>query len=114
MSSLKGFPHDALEKLIHYPWPGNVRELQNAIERAFAISRSDEITLADLPPQVTGFAPPFSPFVRLPAISPLEEAERALIAAALQKSRGNKNEAARLLDIDRQRLYRKIEKYGLS
>lgn len=105
---------DALEKLTHYPWPGNVRELQNAIERAFALSRSSEITLADLPSQVTGFAPPFSPLASLSDISPLEEAERTLIAAALQKSRGNKNEAARLLGIDRQRLYRKIEKYGLS
>ena len=40
--------------------------------------------------------------------------EKSLIAAALDKSRGNKNEAARLLGIDRQRLYRKIEKYGLT
>jgi len=39
--------------------------------------------------------------------------ERRLIAAALRKSEGNKKEAARLLGIDRQRLYRKIEKYGL-
>jgi len=105
---------EALEKLPHYPWPGNVRELQNAIERAFALSRSNEITLADLPPQVIGFAPSFSSFASLPDISPLEEAERVLIATALQKSRGNKNEAARLLGIDRQRLYRKIEKYGLN
>ena len=43
----------------------------------------------------------------------LEEAERRVIAAALRQARGNKNEAARLLQIDRQRLYRKIEKYGL-
>ncbi|TMA85691.1 MAG: hypothetical protein E6J77_11655, partial [Deltaproteobacteria bacterium] len=39
--------------------------------------------------------------------------ERRLITAALRKSEGNKKEAARLLGIDRQRLYRKIEKYGL-
>jgi DNA-binding NtrC family response regulator len=43
----------------------------------------------------------------------LEEAERRAIVAALRQSRGNKNEAARLLQIDRQRLYRKIEKYRL-
>jgi len=47
-----------------------------------------------------------------PVIS-LEEAERRTIAAALRQSGGNKNEAARLLRIDRQRLYRKIEKYRL-
>jgi len=40
--------------------------------------------------------------------------EKSLIAAALRKSHGNKNEAARSLAIERQRLYRKIEKYGLE
>jgi transcriptional regulator with PAS, ATPase and Fis domain len=44
----------------------------------------------------------------------LEDAERLVIAAALRRARGNKNEAARLLRIDRQRLYRKIEKYRLG
>src|SRR5438093_1282128 len=48
------------------------------------------------------------------ALPTLGEAERRLIAAALRHSGGNKNEAARLLGIDRQRLYRKIEKYGLT
>jgi len=44
----------------------------------------------------------------------LEEAERRAITAALRQARGNKNEAARLLKIDRQRLYRKIEKYRIQ
>ena len=44
----------------------------------------------------------------------LEDAERRAIAAALRRSGGNKNEAARILKIDRQRLYRKMEKYRLS
>ena len=48
------------------------------------------------------------------SVPPLGEMERRLIAAALQQSHGNKNEAARLLGIDRQRLYRKIEKYRLG
>jgi DNA-binding NtrC family response regulator len=43
----------------------------------------------------------------------LADTERRLVAAALRRSNGNKNEAARLLGIDRQRLYRKIDKYGL-
>jgi DNA-binding NtrC family response regulator len=44
----------------------------------------------------------------------LEEAKRRLIADALRRSAGNKNEAARALGIDRQRLYRKIQKYDLD
>jgi DNA-binding NtrC family response regulator len=59
-------------------------------------------------------SPPASASIDLSQVVPLEEAERRVIAAALRQARGNKNEAARLLQIDRQRLYRKIEKYQLS
>ncbi len=103
---------EAMERLRTYAWPGNVRELQNAIERAFALAVADTITLDDLPPAVRGRpAPAAAP--KTDDVPTLEEAERRLFAAALRRSGGNKNEAARLLGIDRQRLYRKIEKYGL-
>jgi DNA-binding NtrC family response regulator len=103
---------EVMDRLRAYRWPGNVRELQNAIERAFALSPADAITLDDLPPAVRGHhaAPDGGDFGEP---MPLADAERRLIAAALRKSGGNKNEAARLLGIDRQRLYRKIDKYGL-
>lgn len=55
-----------------------------------------------------------APVAELGSVITLEEAERRAIAAALRQARGNKNEAARLLHIDRQRLYRKMEKYRLS
>jgi DNA-binding NtrC family response regulator len=102
---------ETLERLRTYAWPGNVRELQNAIERAFALSAADTITLDDLPPSLRGWALPSDAPDDVPT---LEESERRLFAAALRKSGGNKNEAARLLGIDRQRLYRKIDKYGLG
>jgi two-component system response regulator AtoC len=103
---------ETMERLRTYAWPGNVRELQNAIERAFALAVADTITLDDLPAALRSDAlpPPDDP----EGLLTLEEAERRLFAAALRKSGGNKNEAARLLGIDRQRLYRKIEKYGLT
>jgi len=80
----------------------------------FALSRSNEITLTDLPGPIAGFEEKplqFHDRVELPTF---EEMERSLIIAALRKSHGNKNEAARLLAIDRQRLYRKIEKYEIE
>lgn len=107
----KRLTREALDALRRYDWPGNVRELQNAIERAFALSRKPEMDVDDLPATVTGKRP--SRAVADETL-PLEEVERRAIAAALEKSRGNKNEAARLLGIDRQRLYRKIDKYGLK
>jgi DNA-binding NtrC family response regulator len=103
---------EATDRLRAHTWPGNVRELQNAIERAFALSVADTITLDDLPPALRERE---SPAAEAPGELPtLEQTERRLFAAALRKSGGNKNEAARLLGIDRQRLYRKIEKYGLG
>ena len=104
---------DALAALVASEWPGNIRQLQNAIERAFALSAADVVTLDDLPPTVHG-APPAPPSrVAAESLPRLADAERDLIEAALRQAGGNKNEAARLLGIDRQRLYRKIEKYRL-
>ncbi len=109
----------AMERLTRYDWPGNVRELQNAIERAFALSNAPEIRLEDLPPAVLeeppgGSAADASREDPLAEPLPLEDLEKVNIANALRRSGGNKNEAARILGIDRQRLYRKIEKYGLE
>jgi DNA-binding NtrC family response regulator len=113
--SAKRFAPDALDALVAFDWPGNIRQLQNAIERAFALSAADVVTLDDLPPAIRGGAAPTvaSPVSASASIPRLADAERMLIEAALRKAAGNKNEAARLLGIDRQRLYRKIEKYRL-
>ena len=105
---------EALDKLVAYAWPGNVRELQNVIERLFALRHGQEITAADLPSPIGELAqaePHFDAWTDLPSLASME---RSLISAALRRARGNKNEAARLLKIDRQRLYRKIEKYRLD
>ena len=104
----------ALARLEAYDWPGNVRELQNVIERCFALAPTADITLASLSPLVREPAPA-GPAVEFGDDVPsLETTERLLMAAALRKARGNKNQAARMLGIDRQRLYRKLEKYGLE
>ena len=105
---------EALDKLVAYAWPGNVRELQNVIERLFALRHGQEITAADLPSPIGELAqaePHFDAWTDLPSLASME---RSLISAALRRAGGNKNGAARLLKIDRQRLYRKIEKYRLD
>jgi DNA-binding NtrC family response regulator len=102
---------EGLERLRAHAWPGNVRELQNVIEGAFALSSAEVITFDDRALAADGGGPDA---LGLDGDLPtLAEAERRLVSAALRRSGGNKNEAARLLGIDRQRLYRKIEKYGL-
>ena len=105
----------ALECLVRYDWPGNIRELQNVIERCFALAPSACIDLESLPPRLRTTPQSAAPTVDFGAELPsLEAAERSLIIAALRQSVGNKNQAARILGIDRQRLYRKLEKYHLE
>ncbi|MFP6664219.1 MAG: sigma-54 dependent transcriptional regulator [Deltaproteobacteria bacterium] len=107
----------ARRHLLEHHWPGNVRELQNAIERAFALSRGESIDAADLgehPASRLPGRPQNAVERRTTRIQPLENSEKELIEAALAEAGGNKNEAARLLGIDRQRLYRKISKYGVG
>ena len=101
----------AIERLKRYHWPGNVRELANAIEHAFVFCRGDEIGAGDLPMGLEGASA--LPTVIRPVIS-LEESERELILRALLHTGGNRREAARLLEIERHRLARKIERYGLE
>jgi transcriptional regulator with PAS, ATPase and Fis domain len=106
----------ALERLTAHGWPGNIRELENVIERCFALSSTTgNIDLNSLPPALRPAGEAGGPSVDFGEDLPsLEAAERSLIIAALRRSGGNKNQAARALGIDRQRLYRKLEKYHLE
>jgi DNA-binding NtrC family response regulator len=110
----KRLTSDALEELVRYDWPGNVRELQNVIERCFALGSGDTIDRDALPGHLRAVTDPAAPLPFGDDVPSLEATERALILAALRKSGGNKNQAARILGIDRQRLYRKLEKYHLE
>jgi DNA-binding NtrC family response regulator len=105
----------ALSELLGYDWPGNIRELQNVIERCFALGSGDTVDVPDLPPHIRA-SPDESalPLAFGDDVPSLDAAERSLIVAALRKTGGNKNQAARTLGIDRQRLYRKLEKYHLQ
>ena len=105
----------ALARLQSYDWPGNIRELQNVIERCFALAPSGDITMASLSHLVGDARAGAEPTLEFGSSVPsLEVTERQLMAAALRQANGNKNQAARILGIDRQRLYRKLEKYGLE
>jgi transcriptional regulator with PAS, ATPase and Fis domain len=97
----------ALKLLSDYDWPGNVRELENIIERALVIGTSKEIVPEDLP---------FSKKEQVPQALPksLKKMEKMHIEGILDENNWNISQAARELDIDRQTLYNKIEKYGIK
>lgn len=101
---------DFLEKLHSYSWLGNIRELKNIMERAVILSDSDQLTMNELPYEIlfstdspNGVTSTFD----------LATVEKMHIQKVLQHTKGNKTEAARLLNIGLTTLYRKIEEYKL-
>ena len=105
-----GISRDAVRVLETYPFPGNIRELKNVMERALILAEGGEISREHL--QLFR-APALAPHTHEP-VAPLplniEEAEQELIQRALQQTNGNVAEAARLLGINRSRIYRKQPK----
>jgi DNA-binding NtrC family response regulator len=102
-----------------YPWPGNVRELRNAIERAVLLSEGPELTGEDLPPEILAgparTAADDSQEFHLPHGGiDLEDLERELVRQALQRTRGNRTRAARLLGMNRDQIRYRLEKYQLE
>ncbi|MBW2215913.1 MAG: sigma-54-dependent Fis family transcriptional regulator [Deltaproteobacteria bacterium] len=98
---------DTLGQLKRYDWPGNVRELENAIERAVVLSKSRTLNTADFP-----FLETSRP-IRTGALS-LKEMEIEYIRDVLQKSDWNITHAAKVLDLNRVTLHKKIKRYNLK
>ena len=97
----------AMKLLMDYNWPGNVRELENVIERALVIGRGKEIVTEDLP-----FSRKELGTEALP--NSLKLMEKMHIKRIMEETDWNISKAARVLEIDRQTLYNKIEKYHIE
>ncbi len=117
-----GFTRDALDALLKHDWPGNVRELEGVIQRGVVLCQGTRITSGHLSPSLghgrTARTSPKAPRPHLPmSIRPLKEAleepEKRIIIQALQALNWNRQETARVLDINRTTLYKKMKKYGL-
>lgn len=108
-----GVSAEALGHLARYHWPGNVRELANLVEAIACDVVDRQIETRDLPEFIRG------PRDIVPASMaglvgrPLEEVERILIEKTLQATGGNREQAAKILNIGTRTLYRKIKEYGL-
>jgi DNA-binding NtrC family response regulator len=105
-----GISEGALKILIDYHWPGNVRELENAIERAIVTCRTGTLTEDDF--SFLAESAVSRPW-QIPAGISLQEMEKQLIAATIQRTGGNIKESASILGIDRSTLYEKIKRYEI-
>lgn len=107
---------DALRCLQDYPWPGNVRELRNACERLVILHAGRAIAARDLPREIhqAPVATRAHSF-RLPAGGlHMDRLEADLIQQALERTNGNRSQAARLLGLTRDTLLYRIKKYDLA
>jgi DNA-binding NtrC family response regulator len=109
----------AMRRLMAYTWPGNVRQLENAIEHAVAFTGArTQIDVTDLPPDVQqsqelALASPVTlPEDGLDLDVFIATVERELIERSLERSSGNKGQAARLLGLKRTTLVEKIKRLG--
>lgn len=125
---VSGISKAAIQALISYEWPGNVRELENSIERAVIIASGRQIELDDLPSAISRAGAEQEKMVRVERAeaaregrssrleievpSSMDDIERQAIEATLDYTSGDKTRAARLLNIGRKTIYRKLDQYN--
>ncbi len=127
----KALAPEALEKLVRYGWAGNVRELVNLCRRLSVLAPGSEIGAEDLPSEVTASAAADTEVDWAKALAswaerqamvgkrPLlvdaqPEFERVLIRAALKRTQGHRQDAAKLLGWGRNTLTRKLKELGMN
>lgn len=120
---ITGISEQAMELLTKYHWPGNIRELEHVIERAAVLCNDSTIAQNQLPLEI--LTPVHEPVVHetvaeqiqqppQPILYSREATLKESIIAALTRSGGNKAKAARLLEIDRSTLYRKLKEMQID
>ncbi len=113
---IKEIDDEVMRCLSSYHWPGNIRELENIIERAIVLSKSDVLTVDDLPDHVTNISltSSFPVLTDRPLNDLVDEYERQIILKALEENNHNKLRTAEKLGIHRSTFMSKLKKYGID
>ncbi|MDX9964828.1 sigma-54 dependent transcriptional regulator [Desulfobacter postgatei] len=113
---IKGFTPMAMDALVKYSWPGNVRELENIIERAIILCLGQYICEKDLPSNVLKDYEPENLVRQQLTVGgkTLDEIESIALIETLRQTKGNKTEAARILNITRTTLNNKLKRHNLD
>ena len=112
--SVPGISSEAMGFLARHYWPGNVRELANLIESTAVEAENRRIEAGDLPDHISSSRDLVPASGKGLAGLTMAQIERIAIERALQTTGGNREQAAKMLDIGTRTLYRKIKEYGLQ
>ena len=113
-SPVTSISDEALQALRHHHWPGNVRELENVIERSLVLCSCEILEAGDIKMDIAPQANHSAEATFLPEGVTLHEHEQTLIRKALEKTGGNKSQAARLLGMTRNALRYRLSQMGLE
>ncbi len=113
---IRGLSPVVSKRLYSYDWPGNVRQLRNAVETMVVLDVDGTLDVDDLPPELADVqqssGPPISGSGPVELVGrTMDEIERWAIEETLKLTNGNREEAAKILEIGARTLYRKLEKY---
>ena len=119
---VQGVSRSARHALMHFDWPGNIRQLRNTIEGMLALDTDGLLDVDDLPEEISPLAKSAGADGAVPSGAgadflvgrPMEEIEKYYIARALELSGGNREDAAKMLNIGERTLYRKIKEFDLK
>lgn len=119
---IKGVKPEIMEQFETYSWPGNIRELRNAIEFAVMLNTGEElITWKELPGQLrmellytTAATEEKTKDPLFQERQEIEDSEKKLFQKAIRMTNGNMTEAAKVLNVGRATLYRKMKLFGIS
>lgn len=118
---LLGVTDEVRQIFLTYSWPGNIRELKYCIERAVVVCDSTKLSKADLPDNISietndlfAVEQPQENFKSTTLGDYRNEYMKKIIIQALEKTNGNKQEAAKLLDISRQTLYNRMKELDIQ
>jgi DNA-binding NtrC family response regulator len=119
--SIRGIDPEVISAFLNYSWPGNVRELENVIERMVILAEGEMLTVADLPERFVNGA-------SLPGAGDIQEIpdqgfylsemvgnfEKKIIIQAMKQTGWVKNQAAKLINVNRTTLLEKMKRFGIK
>ncbi|MFA7289623.1 MAG: sigma-54-dependent Fis family transcriptional regulator [Melioribacteraceae bacterium] len=105
---------EALDVLEQYPFPGNIRELENIIQRSVILSKSNEITIEDLPPEIVDLKEDTVTTSLEKTLSEAEEEFRKLYIGKILKKVKSKSDAAKILGINRSHLHKLLSQLDID